>query len=139
MTKITISKLDFEKIKQMKKEEKDKKIYRRLQFLHLKHDGKTNKEIADILGVCTDTITDWAVIYSEKGLDGLCQQMNFDRRISKLDDYIDKIKQDIKENTISTLAELQDWIDEKYSLKIEQSWLFRYCKKNSICLTKKHA
>ena len=139
MTKITISKPDFEQIKQMKKDEKDKKIYRRLQFLHLKHNGKTNKEIAEIIGVCTDTITDWSAIYSEKGLDGLCEQMNFDRRTSKVDDYIDKIKQDIKENTISTLAELQEWIDKKYSLSIEQSWLFRCCKKNSICLAKKHA
>ena len=137
MLKITISKSDLEEIKLRKKKEKDKKIYRRLQFLHLKYKNKTNKEIADILGVCPDTITDWAKIYSTERLTGLCQPINYDNRSAKIDIYIKEIKQDIKENTISTLSELQDWIKKKYSIEIEQSWLFRCCKKNSIYLTKK--
>ena len=139
MTKIKISKSIYEKIISMKKTEKDKKIYRRLQFLHLKYKGKTNKEIADTVGVCQNTITSWTLIYSEKGLKGLCVPINFDRRISKIDSHIIDIKKDIKDNVISTLAELQNWIKKKYSLKMEQSWLFRCCKKNSIYLIKKHA
>lgn len=137
MYKIKISKLDFEKIKRRKREEKDKKIYRRLQYLHLKYEGKTNKKIADIIGVSADTITDWAVIYSEKGLTEFCKPMNFDRRSSAIDSYIDKIKQDIKENTISTLAELQNWIKDKYSLTYGKTWIFECCKKNSICLARR--
>lgn len=137
MLKITISESDFEKIKLKKRKEKDKKIYRRLQFLHLKYKNKTNKEIADITGVCADTITDWAKIYSTKGLAGLCHPINYDNRSAKIDNYIDEIKQDIKDNMISSLSELQDWIKKNYSLEIEQSWLFRCCKKNSICLIKK--
>jgi len=137
MLKINISKFDIEEIKLKKRKEKDKKIYRRLQFLHLKHRNKTNKEIADITGVCADTVTDWARIYSNEGLAGLCQPINYDNRSAKIDDYINRIKQDIKDNTISTLSELQDWIKKNYSLEIEQSWLFRCCKKNSICLIKK--
>ena len=137
MLKITISKSDLEEIKLKKKKEKNQKIYRRLQFLHLKSKNKTNKEIADLLGVCVDTITDWARIYSDKGLTGLCEPINYDNRSAKIDDYIIEIKQDIKNNTISSLSELQDWIKENYSLEIEQSWLFRCCKKNSIYLTRK--
>ncbi len=137
MLKITMSKNDIKDIKLKKRKEKDKKIYRRLQFLHLKHKNKTNKEIADLLGVCVDTITDWTRIYSSEGLTGLCQPINYDNRSAKIDDYVVKIKQDIKDNTISTLSELQDWIKKKYSLEIEQSWLFRCCKKNSIYLIKK--
>ena len=137
MLKITISKYDLEELKIKKKKEKNQKIYRRLQFLHLKSKNKTNKEIADLLGVCVDTITDWARIYSDKGLTGLCEPINYDNRSAKIDDYIIEIKQDIKNNTISSLSELQDWIKENYSLEIEQSWLFRCCKKNSIYLTRK--
>lgn len=137
MIKFTISESDIEEIKLKKKKEKDKKIYRRLQFLHLKYKNKTNKEVADIIGVCVDTVTDWARIYSAEGLAGLCQPINYDNRSAKIDNYIDEIKQDIKDNTISTLSELQDWIKKNYSLEIEQSWLFRCCKKNSIHLTKK--
>ena len=138
MIKINISKADLQKIKLKKKKEKNKQIYRRLQFLHLKYKGKTNKGIADIIGVCQDTITDWTAIYAKKGLDGLCEPINYNNRSSKIDDYINKIKQDIRENTISTIAELQDWINEKYSIEMEQSWLFRCCKKKSICPVKKH-
>jgi len=137
MLKINISKFDIEEIKLKKREEKDKKIYRRLQFLHLKYRNKTNKEIADVLGVCIDTVTDWSRIYSAEGLEGLCRPINYDNRSAKIDNYIDRIKQDIKDNTISTLSELQSWIKKNYSLEIEQSWLFRCCKKNSICLIKK--
>lgn len=137
MFKITISESDIEKVKLKKKSENDKKIYRRLQFLHLKYGNKTNKEIADVIGVCVDTVTDWARIYSVEGLEGLCRPINYDNRSAKIDNYIDRIKQDIRDNTISTLSELQDWIKKNYSLEIEQSWLFRCCKKNSICLIKK--
>lgn len=137
MLKITISKDDLKEIKLRKREEKDKKIYRRLQFLHLKYKNKTNKEIADLLGVCADTITDWVRIYSNKGLTGLCQPINYDNRSAKIDDYVVRIKQDVKDNMISSLSELQNWIKKNYSLEIEQSWLFRCCKKNSIYLTKK--
>ena len=137
MFKITISKDDIKEIKLKKKKEKDKKIYRRLQFLHLKYKNKTNKEIADLLGVCVDTVTDWARIYSNEGLAGLCQPINYDNRSAKIDNYVVRIKQDVKDNMISSLSELQNWIKENYSLEIEQGWLFRCCKKNSIYLTKK--
>jgi len=137
MYKIEISKKDFEKIKEKKRAEKDKRIYRRMQYLHLKYKGKTNKEIADIIGVCADTITDWAVMYSEKGLKEFCKPINFNRRSSKIDNYIDKIRQDVKENTISTLSELQKWIKDEYSLSYGKTWIFECCKKNSICLIKR--
>ena len=112
-------------------------MYHRLQSVYLAHKGRDNKEITDILGVNKNSVTKWIKIYSKKGLDELCQPINYNRRSAKIDDYIDKIKKDIKDNTISTLAELQEWVKKKYSLEIEQSWLFRCCKKNSICLTKK--
>lgn len=137
MSKIKISKQNLDEIKKRMKIEKNKKIFRRLQFLNLKYKGKTNIEIADIVGVCADTITDWTRIYSEGGIEKLCKPMNFDRRKAKIDDYIDDIKKDIKDNTISTLAELRDFIKKNYSLEIEMSWLFRCCKKNSICLARK--
>jgi len=138
MFKITISKSEVKKIILKKKAEKDRKIYRRLQFLHLRYKNKSNKEIADIIGVCPDTITNWSSIYSDKGLDGLCQPINYDNRSSKIDPHIDNIKKDLQENIISTLAELQDWIKDEYKIELEQSWLSRCCKKNSISLTRNH-
>ncbi len=138
MYKIKLSQAELAELSKKKKKEKNVKMYHRLQTVYLAHKGKDNKEIVDILGVNKNSITKWIEIYSEKGIVGLCEPINYDRRSSKIDDYIDKIKKDVKENTISTLAELQDWVKKNYALEMEQSWLFRCCKKNSICLAKKH-
>lgn len=138
MYKIKLSPNELMELNKRKKQEKNTKMYHRLQSVYLAHKGRDNKEIIDILGVNKNSVTNWIKVYSEKGIDELCKPIDYDRRSAKIDDYIDKIKQDIKDNTISTLSELQDLINKKYSLKIEQSWLFRCCKKNSIYLTKKH-
>ncbi len=137
MYKIKLSKSELSKLKSKKKKAKDKKIYLRLQCIYLSHKGKSHKEIAGNLTVNKNSVTEWIKIYIEKGMEELSQPIDYNRRTSKIADYLDKIKQDVQENTISTLAELQSFIKEKYSLEIEQSWLFRCCKKNSICLAKK--
>ena len=138
MYKIKLSSTELIELNKRKKREKNIKMYHRLQSVYLAHKGKDNKEIVNILEVNKNSVTNWIKIYSEKGIDGLCKPIDYNRRSAKIDDYIDKIKQDIKDNTISTLSELQDLINKKYSLEIEQSWLFRCCKKNSIYLTRKH-
>ncbi|MBU3925508.1 helix-turn-helix domain-containing protein [Patescibacteria group bacterium] len=138
MYKIKLTKTEIIKLKKLKQSEKNKRIFRRLQCLELSHKGKECKEIADITGVCVDTITDWIKLYLNKGIIGLCHLDFKNKRQSKIDDYADKINKDVKNNMISTLSELQDWLKNHYDIEIEQSWLFRCCKKNSIYLTKKH-
>jgi len=105
----------------------------------LRHQGKSNQEIADVIGVCKETVIDWVRIFETEGLNGICRLNYEGRRLLKIDPYIDKIKKDIKEEMISTLTELQDLLKRKYSIEIEQSWLSRCCKKNSVSLTKKRA
>lgn len=138
MYKIKLTKAELAKLAKLKKVEKNKRIFRRLQCLSLSHQGKEYKEIADIVGVCVDTVTDWIKLYLAKGISGLCRLDFKDKRPSKIDGYIDKIKEDVKNNTISTLAELQDWLKSHYAIEMEASWLFRCCKKNSIYLTRRH-
>ena len=132
MPKFKLSKQERIKLNKLVKQEKRTKISRRLQFLKLKDKSKTHTEIADIIGVCADTLTDWLNIYSNNGLDGLCQ-LNYDgRRKTKIDDHIDEIKRDVKKKTISTITELQDLLNDKYHIEIEESWLFRLAKKNFV-------
>lgn len=139
MYKIKLSSYELSKLKKRREKEKNKAISDRLHCIYLSAKGKQNKEIKDILAVNKNSVTNWIKIYEDKGLDELCRPENFDRRSSKIDDYVEKIKQDIKENTITTLIELHDWLKNKYSLEMEISWLFRCCKKNSIYLARKHA
>jgi transposase len=137
MYKIKLSRSELAALNKRRKQEKNKALTDRLQCIYLANTGHTHKEIAAILGSNKNSVTNWIKIYQKKGLDELCRPENFDRRSSPFDRYIEHIKQDIRDKTISTLAELQDWIKKEYSLELEQSWLWRCCKKNSICLTKR--
>jgi len=139
MYKVKLSKTELKKLNESIKTEKDKRVYLRLQCIYLNNSGEDNKEIAGILGVCVDTVTDWIKLYTEEGLAGLTQLDFKGKRKSKIDDYVEKIKQDVKDNTISSIAELQDFIKDKYSIELECSWLFRCCKKKLICLSKRPA
>lgn len=139
MYKINLSATELAKLNRRRKKENNKHICDRLHCVYLAAKGKSNKEITDILAVNKNSVTKWIKIYLEKGLAELCRPIDFDRRSSKIDEHIENIKQDIKTNTIATLAELSDWLKKKYSLPMEISWLWRCCKKNSIYLARKHA
>ena len=137
MYDINFSKTKLKAIKRKKKEVKDKRILRRLYCLELKAKGMPHKEIADSIGVSQDTITIWVKRYIQKGLNGLCTPINHDRRSSRIDPHIKKIKALVKDQTITTLAELHTLLKNDFDIIIEESWLSRLCKKNSIYLSRK--
>lgn len=137
MYKVKLTRCELTDLKKRRSRERNKTIINRLHCIYLAHIGKSNKAIIDILAINKNSVTNWIKLYLEKGLDGLCRPENFDRRSSRIDSHIENIKQDIQDHTLTTLAELQDWIKEKYSIEIEQSWLWRCCKKNCIYLTKR--
>jgi transposase len=139
MHKVNLTKPELNKLKKLKQATTEKRVFRRLQCVELASEGKEYKEIAGITGVCVDTITDWLRLFSVESFEGLCKLDFKGKRQSKIDDYADKIKADINSNMISTLAELQAWLKTRYQIEMEKSWLFRCCKKNSICLARKHA
>lgn len=136
MYKINLSQAELLIINK-KRKEKNKLIFKRLQCIYLAHKGTDGKEIAKVLAINKNSVTKWIKTYKEKGLAELCRPIDYDRRSSKIDEHLEKIKQDIRANTLTTLAELHDWLKVKYSLEMEISWLFRCCKKNSICLARK--
>lgn len=137
MYTIKLTKSELHAIKQLIVKEKRVRVYRRLQAVKMIATDHAYQDTAAAVGVGVDTITDWIKLYQTGGLTELCSLHFTGKRNSPFNAYIDQIKQDITNHTIATLAELQHWIKEKYSLEMEQSWLWRCCKKNSIYLTRK--
>lgn len=124
-------------IAEAKRTEKKSKIYRRLIAIEQRLQGKSCKDIAKELDVCIDTLSDWTNIYESGGLQAL-QGLHYEgRRTSKLKEYETEMRIHIKTESVRTLEELQGWLQKKFSLEVEHSWLFRFCKKNSIFLSKK--
>ena len=134
---IDLTKEEVVSLKKLRRLEKDGKILRRYQCIWLAHEKLPKKEIASMLAINIDTVTDWIKLFNKSRLDGL-SKLNYEgRRPSSLDAVKDLLLKHIKTEPISKLSELQHFLKTKHSIEIEHSWLSRYCKKNSIALIKK--
>jgi transposase len=134
---IELSAIEVAELKKLRRSEKSGKILRRYQCIWLAHEGLPKKEIASTLGVNIDTVTDWVKLFNEYRLSGLCKLHYEGRRPSALDPIKDLLLKHIREQSISKLSELQDFLETNHSIVVEHSWLSRYCKKNSIALIKR--
>ena len=135
--KIELTKEEKERLGILKKTEKSNKIYRRYMYLEMSNRGITNVEISSILGVCNDTLTDWRVLFLKGGLESMSELKYEGRRTSKLAPFRERILEEIEINDVPTLKKLQDFLKKECKVEVEQSWLSRFCKKNSICLTRR--
>jgi transposase len=119
------------------REEKNVKIYRRLEFIKFKDEWKKNTEIMKIIWVSINTLSDWTTKYLKEWMKWLWI-LNYDwRRIWKLAKNKEKIKEYVKLNIVSTLSELKAWLKKELDIDIQNSWLWEFCKKNWIFLIKK--
>jgi transposase len=118
---VILSDADLSFIKEKKRREKDSKLLRRYQCLFIAHENYPKKEIAKVLGVNIDTVTDWIKIYDREGLAGLGLFRYEGRRLSALDKINDEITAYAKAENISKLSELQAFLEKKYNLKVEHS------------------
>ena len=134
---VILSKTDLDIIKIKKGKERDAKLLRRYQCLSMLHENYPKKEVAKLLGVNIDTITDWVKIYTKSGLAGLGLLKYEGRRPSSLDQIKDELVELIKKENINTMVQLQGRIKSSYKLDVEESWLGRYCKKNFISLIRR--
>jgi len=130
---ISLSTIEKEKLRLIIKDNQHKKnILKRVYCILLKNEGQKNANIIQLLNINVDTIADWSKIYLEKGIDGLINYKYSERRKSKLNPYRSKIKRIAGSKKINTIEQLQKKIKEEFSIEIEYSWLYRYCKKYGI-------
>ena len=137
--KIEFTPPDIKELKKRLLNQKDAKIYRRLLWLDLKSRGYSQTDISNILGISKAQLTNWSKLFVKEGFEGFCCTHYEDRRPSKLTPHTQRIRQYVVDTAVSTLAALQEWIAQELGIVIEQSWLSRWIKKNSIVLIKKPA
>ena len=134
---IQLTKSQHKELKELLKKTTDAKILKRYQGIHFKTQGLKNSQIAKLLCVNIDTITDWFKVFIKGGLKLLGTLDYEGRRVSQIEPYKEEIKKYLENNIVPSIAFLHDYILKTYQISMEHSWLFRYCKKNSICLIKK--
>ena len=121
------------------RETKQVKIHRRLKSIEYKTIGITHQEIAMTLDVRPETVTQWLRLFVNEGFEGLCHLKYEGRRPSSLDLHKEEIKTYIRQKAPSNLAQLNDWLEKSYGLSVDETWLSRYCKKNSLFPVKKQS
>ena len=124
-------------LKKLRKVEKDGKLLRRYQCIWFAHEQYPKKEIANMLSVNIDTVTDWIKLFIKDRFAGLSTLHYDGRRPSSLDSVKDLLLKRIKDVPISKLSELQHYLKTVHAMEIEHSWLSRYLKKNSSALIKR--
>ena len=134
--------LKLKKAEQLKLEgllinERDTKIWRRLKCIELKNEGHPCQEIAKLLDVTLDTITNWVRQYLDEGLKGLCELKYADRRPSQLAPYANEIKAYIQTGPLSNLGELSQWVKEQFKIECSPNWMGKWLKKSSMFPIKK--
>jgi len=67
----TISKVDIEKIEELRKQNSDKQVDKRLQAVKLRGEGQKNKEIAKQLETSSDMVSRWISTYVKEGAEAL--------------------------------------------------------------------
>uniref|UniRef100_UPI00374CEFA3 helix-turn-helix domain-containing protein n=1 Tax=Ferruginibacter sp. TaxID=1940288 RepID=UPI00374CEFA3 len=68
---IDLSKEEVLTLKKLRRTEKDGKILRRYQCIWLANEKFPKKEIASMLSVNIDTVTDWIKLFNKNRFDGL--------------------------------------------------------------------
>jgi transposase len=131
--KVNLTHKQEERLKKIVRENKEHpNILKRAYCILLRNEGQKNENITKLLDIHEDTIADWTRLYLRKGLNGLLSFRYHRRRKSGLNPYRAKIRRLAAKRSVNTVEALQSEIKEKYSLDVEYSWLYRYCKKNNI-------
>lgn len=114
-------------------------LLKRYQCIMMRSDNLGNQQISSYLEVDVNTLTNWVKMYLEGGFSKL-ETFNLSaRRQSKLESLKEEIQKKVldEDSVISTMSQLSSWLKKKHNIYIEESWLRRWCKKNSISLLKR--
>lgn len=133
MYRISLTPKQEKRIRELIREHRSQsQLLRRLYCLLLKNEGQSNSNITRLLGIHEDTVADWIRCYKQKGLPALLYFGYHRRRKSKLAPYKARIRQWARAKRTTTVAQLQQLIENRLGISVEYSWLYRWCRKNEI-------
>ena len=112
-----LSRSERKKIEKRRKEECDKRIFRRLSALLWLDDGRSQEEVALLLGVDSRTVRRWIKTFRKSGLEGVCVIAHEGRKCSLTDVQLEGLEQEIEAGSFRTAKQARQWIVDKYGVK----------------------
>jgi len=90
----------------------DHRIYRRLCALLWLDEGRTQVEVAQLLGVADRTIRDWVKLYRQGNFDRLCQVDHHGRECDLSPEQLEQLLEEIKAGSFRCTKQARHWIEQ---------------------------
>ena len=114
--RLTFTDAQREEIARRYKQEKNARFRERLHCLLLKDRGHTNSEVAQILLVVPDTITDWLRLYDSGGIDALCCLETGGSDGFLREDQIAQLKAELDTHRFQCAKQVGAWVKEQFDV-----------------------
>ena len=113
---LTLTDDEREQIARRYKQEKNPRFRERLQCLLLKDRGLTNGEVADLLLVVPETITDWLNLYEDGGVEALCRLETGGSDGFLTGEQITMLNAELDKHVFQTAKQVCAWVQEQFAV-----------------------
>ena len=118
---VRLGRSERKRIEKRRRQESDKRIFRRLSALLWLDDGNSQEEVARLLGVAARTIRCWVRTYRKSGLDGLCVIAHEGRKCTLTDVQLEALQEQVKAGSFRSAKQARQWIADNYGVKYSLS------------------
>ena len=116
-----LSRSERKKIEKRRRQESDKRIFRRLSALLGLDDGCSQEEVARFLGTTSRTVRRWLKTYRKDGLDGLCVLAHEGRKCTLTDAQLETLRGQVEAGNFRSAKQARQWITDNHGVKYSLS------------------
>ena len=118
-----------------RKENRDKKVEKRLHAVQLRYEGKSNKEIALQLDTSSDVVSRWIATYAKDGLAALLPKKpkarNYNMTFAEEADFLSVYEERAQAGQIVEISEIKAAYEEKVGHRIGGGQIYRVLKRHN--------
>ena len=108
--------LQRKQIARRRQQTRDHRLAMRLSTVLWRDDGRTETEIAHLLGICTRTVRHWLRLYRQKGLDALCT-LHYRGDPGELTaSQAEQLRDEIQTGRFRCARQVREWIQTSFKI-----------------------
>lgn len=117
---LTLTQEERDAISRRYKQEKNPRFRERLHCLLLKDRGHTNIEVAQMLLVVPETITDWLNLYQNAGLEALCRLETGGGDSFLRAEQLGLLQAELDKHGFQTAKQVCAWVQEQFGVSYSE-------------------
>jgi len=125
---------DALKISEKRKTIKDKQADKRLRAVQLRGEGKSNREIADMLETSSDVVSQWVSAYAKNGITAILPKKRTSNRrnmsLSEEEAFLSEYKKRAEQGQIVEVSEIKAAYEAKVGHTIGGGQIYRVLKRH---------